>query len=244
MPPTDASDPDAPDGAAKPAAKPTDKPAHKPAHKPADKPAAGPAKRGSDKRADKPAAGPANPAAGSDKRADKPAARRRSWRVGRLRPAAYRAVRTAHIVVSGGWLGVGLGKLVLEVAALTAGSAQRAAALFAAATEIGCAFPPMILGTLLTGVTLAVGTRWGLLRYYWVITKLALTLAVVATAMALVDGWADQALAIHPDGVDPPPGFGLGPLELLAVLSGVYMAMLLAATVVSVYKPWGRIAWR
>ncbi|MBO0850842.1 MAG: hypothetical protein J2P20_15375, partial [Pseudonocardia sp.] len=156
----------------------------------------------------------------------------------------YRAVRTAHIVVSGGWLGVGLGKLVLEIAALTTGSAQRAGALFAAATAIGCAFPPMIVATLLSGVALAVGTRWGLLRYYWVVTKLGLSLAVVVTAMALVDGWADQAWPFHRDRADAVPECAAGPLGMLTSLSGVYMVMLLVATVVSVYKPWGRIDWR
>jgi hypothetical protein len=158
----------------------------------------------------------------------------------RLGPRAYRALRTAHIVTSGGWLGVGIGKLVLEVSALTAGSAQRAEALFTAATAIEWLFPPMIVATLLTGVLLAVGTRWGLLRYYWVLTKLGLTLAVVVTAMALVDGLASRAMPVHPDGTDPVPS----PMKLLTSMSAVYAALLLVAMVVSVYKPWGRIAWR
>lgn len=212
MPPTDASEPDAPRGATEPTR---------------------PAPRRTAARPGKPAEPGARRGPG-----------RRAWRVGRLRPAAYRAVRTAHIVVSGGWLGVGIGKLVLEILALTTGSAERASALFAAATEIGCAFPPMIVATLLTGVALAVGTRWGLLRYYWVITKLGLSLAVVVTAMALVDGWADQVWPFDRDRAGPLPGCAAGPLGLLTSLGGVYMAMLLVATVVSVYKPWGRVDWR
>lgn len=152
----------------------------------------------------------------------------------RLGPRAYRALRTAHIVVSGGWLGVGIGKLVLEIGALTTGSTQRAEALYTAATTIGWVFPPMIVATLLTGVLLAVGTRWGLLRYYWVLTKLGLTLTVVVTAMALVDGLTSRAV----------PGVAVSPMKLVTSMSAVYAALLLVAMVVSVYKPWGRIAWR
>ncbi|WP_051580238.1 hypothetical protein [Pseudonocardia acaciae] len=175
--------------------------------------------------------------------ADPTAVRRRRGpgRGGRLGPRAYRVLRAAHIVVSGGWLGVGIGKLVLELGAVTAGSARRAEALFMAATAISKVFPPMIMATLLTGVVLCLGTRWGLLRYYWVVTKLGLTLAVVVTALSLLDGLAWQALPIHPVGADAVAG---GPVGLLTSLSGVYTATLLVATVVSVYKPWGRISWR
>ncbi|WP_028926036.1 hypothetical protein [Pseudonocardia acaciae] len=166
--------------------------------------------------------------------------RRRVW----LRPPVYRALRSAHIATSVAWLGIVLGKLVLELGVLTAASGRRAESLFTAATAITRAFPPLVFATLVTGVLLGLGTRWGLLRYYWVVTKLALSLAVVVTAVTLVEGLARSAMPSSTDELDPGATVLTAPAELLAWLTGAYVAMLLVATVVSVYKPWGRVRWR
>jgi hypothetical protein len=40
---------------------------------------------------------------------------------------------------------------------------------------VNVAFSPAAIGTLVTGILLSLGTKWGLLRHYWVATKLAPT---------------------------------------------------------------------
>lgn len=57
---------------------------------------------------------------------------------------------------------------------------------------------PFSLAALLTGVVQSVGTAWGLLRHYWVIAKLLIT--VLATLLLLVH--------MQPVGTSPtrPPG--------------------------------------
>jgi hypothetical protein len=71
---------------------------------------------------------------------------------------------------------------------------------------------------LLTGVLLGLGSKYGLLRYWWVAVKLALNL--VLTGLVLV------SLAPVGDLIFPPI---------------VSPTALLVAMVLAVFKPWGRI---
>jgi len=45
----------------------------------------------------------------------------------------------------------------------------------------GSSLAPIL--TLMTGVVLGLGTKWGVFNYTWVVTKLVLTVAVPATAI-------------------------------------------------------------
>lgn len=152
----------------------------------------------------------------------------------KLSRPARRASLVVHVAVSASWLGLTLGLLALAVTATTTGSAVtaeasvRAMRLFADWLLLPCA-----LLTLLSGVLLSVGTRWGLARHRWVLTKLWLTLATTAaTAFALRPG-VHSTLAGMTDG-GPPPGPGdLLPGPIVSLLAYVFM------TAISVLKPWG-----
>jgi hypothetical protein len=126
-----------------------------------------------------------------------------------------------HVVCSVGWLGVLVASLTLCVAALGSDDPTRVAALYTAvATLTDAFFLPGTVLVLLTGVVLGIGTKWGLVRFYWVLTKLAIALVLLVVANFV---FADQETA---------SAFGL--LTLLTIL----------ATVLSVLKPWGRVNWR
>jgi hypothetical protein len=60
---------------------------------------------------------------------------------------------------------------------------------------VNTAFPPAAIGTLVTGVLLSMGTKWGLLQHYWVATKLALSVGVIVTGIALVDRLIRQSIS-------------------------------------------------
>ena len=160
----------------------------------------------------------------------------------------------AHVVVSVGWLGVVAAMLVLSVSAATtddAGTAEAAYVLIGEVSDVLVAPPPASLGlaALLTGVVLSVGAKWGLFGYYWIVVKLALTVAVIVSGVYLVDGWIRQAGALAGEatgpvtgpvtGSAPGPGLGSSPV-LLIYASAIHLLMLGAATVISVYKPWGK----
>lgn len=161
----------------------------------------------------------------------------------RVSPALYKLLLTAHIIVAVGWLGVVFAKVVLGLGAVTSNARDLFAALYVSMDVVNVAFPPMAIGTIVTGVLLSLGTKWGLLQHYWVATKLALTVGVIATAVQLGDRFLRQASAA-PSGTAVGDGsilaIAAAPATLLLALSGAHLLMLGVATVASVYKPWGK----
>ena len=160
----------------------------------------------------------------------------------RLSPALYRLALVAHLAVSVSWLGVVLAKLVLGLAAVTS-APDVAGGLYLALGVINVAFPPLAIATVVSGVVLSLGTRWGLLRHTWVVTKLLLTVGVIVTAVRLGDGLVRGALAApagSPLGDGTPAGLLASPAGRLLGLTAAHLLMLAVATVLSVYKPWGR----
>jgi hypothetical protein len=96
--------------------------------------------------------------------------------------------------------------------------------------------------SLASGVVLALGSKYGLLRYWWVAIKLALNLGLTALV----------PLALHPtilDAVDRANAYaatGAGDLSVgnLVFPPIVSPTALLVAMILSVFKPWGRISGR
>jgi uncharacterized membrane protein len=157
-------------------------------------------------------------------------------------PSLYKLLLTTHVIVSVGWLGVVFAKLVLGLAAMTSNAPDVADALYVSMGVLNVAFPPLAIGTIVTGVLLSLGTKWGLLQHYWVATKLTLTVGVIATAVQLGGRLVRESIAA-PSGPAADAGTILGLASaptLLLSLSVAHLLMLGAATVISVYKPWGK----
>ena len=103
----------------------------------------------------------------------------------RVSPSQYDFLLAAHIIVSVGWLGVVFARLVLGLAALRTNAPDDFAALYVSIGVLNVAFPPLAIGTIVSGVLLSLGTRWGLFQHYWVVTKLVLAVGVIVTALQL-----------------------------------------------------------
>ncbi len=105
------------------------------------------------------------------------AVERRRWRLGRR---ARHTVLAVHIAVSVGLLGDSAGFLAVAIRHTTSNdpafidTTREVLRMFALFFGI-----PLSFLALLTGLALGVGTHWGVLRYPWVITKLALILSVI-----------------------------------------------------------------
>ncbi|MFF7046281.1 DUF2269 family protein [Streptomyces massasporeus] len=153
----------------------------------------------------------------------------------RLNRRSRRAALVVHVTVSACWLGLTLGLLALGITAATTGSpatveaSVRAMKLFADWLLLPVAFL-----TLLSGLLLSLGTKWGLARYRWVYTKFWLTLATTtATVFALRPGVNSAVTAVAAGGPLPDAGDVLfGPVVSLSAY--IFMA------VISVLKPWGK----
>jgi hypothetical protein len=145
----------------------------------------------------------------------------------RVSGALYRLLLTTHIILSVGWLGVVVAKLALAMVAMNAGPGA-SSAMFASMDVLNRVFPPAAIGTFVTGVTLGLGTKWGLVQHYWVAVKMVLTVAVPATAVQIGDRLMQPAATQVGSAA-----------TLLVALSVAHLLMLGAATVLSVYRPWG-----
>ncbi|MEU8386109.1 hypothetical protein [Streptosporangium sp. NPDC048865] len=152
------------------------------------------------------------------------------------RPRFRKAALAVHVAVSVGWLGIAAAMVTMGVVlrhtrdpAVARGGYRMMAVL-----DDGVVIPVALL-TLTTGVVSGLSSNWGVLGYHWVLAKLGLVLLAMANGFFFLHGWTGQALAHAVDAVDAHPVRGLLVAGNLAAF-----VLLAAATVLSVYKPWGR----
>lgn len=144
----------------------------------------------------------------------------------------------AHVAVSVGWLGSVSVFLVFAVVGLTSEDAGLVRASYLSSDLVTrYMIVPLCAGALITGLVQSLGTHWGLVRHYWVIAKLALT--IVGTALLLLHTRPIQYLA----GVAAESTLGAGDhrqlrIQLVADASAAII-LLLVTTGLSVYKPQG-----
>lgn len=100
-------------------------------------------------------------------------------------PPVRKFALTAHVTASVGWLGSVAAFLVLAIAGLRSGDAQIVRATYLAMNLLAWyIIVPLCFVSLATGLIQALGTPWGLLRHYWVIIKLLIT--VFSTVILMV----------------------------------------------------------
>ncbi len=150
----------------------------------------------------------------------------------------------AHITLAVGWIGAVAGYIALDVAAATSQDAQTLRAAYLAMEVIAWyVIVPLALASLLSGLVMSVGTKWGLFRHYWVLISLLLT--IIATVVLVVE---TQTISHFADiAADPTTSSDdLGALGSTLVHSAGGTVVLLVILVLNVYKPRGmtRYGWR
>ena len=150
----------------------------------------------------------------------------------RFPPRWRKALLTAHVVTAVGWLGVDLVLLTFGVAGLAGADPDL---VYPAQSLVGrVLFVPLSVAVWLIGVVTALGTPWGLLRHRWVLVKFLLTTAMLGLVLFLLrPGLADAGELA---GALPDPE-----RVNMVVAPSVSTSLLLFATAVSTYKPWGRV---
>ncbi len=160
-----------------------------------------------------------------------------------MTPALRKMTITAHVTFSVGWLGAVAAFLVLSIAAgQTSHDAEVVRGAYLSMDLISrFVIIPMCFAALTTGLLQALGTPWGLFRYYWIVMKFGLAIfatiallihqfAVMAEAAKRVSGTAAETL-FSPD---------LGPLKTELVRApSLAILLLVVVTTLGVYKPWG-----
>jgi uncharacterized membrane protein len=161
----------------------------------------------------------------------------------RLGTRTRRAVLVTHIASAGAWLGVDVAMAVLIVTAMT--TDEPATLVFSLqALELVSIWPLLACGLLclLSGIVLGLGSRWGVVRYWWVATKLALNLVLTGlVVVSLQSEVVEQAALARRFSAGEAVTFDLSNLIYPPTVSPT---LLLVAITLSVVKPWGRIRRR
>jgi hypothetical protein len=155
-----------------------------------------------------------------------------------MSPRLRRFVLTTHVTTSVGWLGAVASFLALAIAGLTSRETQTVQAAYLAMELTGWfVIVPLSLASPLTGLVQSLGSTWGLFRHYWVLVKFLIT--IPATVLLLVHMRPIGHLARVVEETTLAGGELAGLRIQLVADAGAALVVLLAATVLSVYKPRG-----
>ena len=150
-----------------------------------------------------------------------------------------KALLTVHVLSSVGWVGAVLVYLALGAAAVTSENMGLVRGVHVAMDWAAwVVLVPLAGASLVSGVMQSLATPWGLFRHYWVIFKLVIT--VIATVVLVAyTGTLDVFAKVA--SYDPFTSADLDVLRSPSVVihSTGALILLLAATILGVYKPAG-----
>ena len=142
-----------------------------------------------------------------------------------------------HLTVSVGWIGAVAGYMALDVTAATSQDGQMLRTAYLGMDVIArYVIVPLAFASLVTGLIVSLGTKWGLFRHYWVLISFIMT--VIATIVLLVEtrtisGFAEIA-ASRATTVETLRSLGS---TLVHSIGG--SVVLLVVLVLNLYKPQG-----
>lgn len=170
------------------------------------------------------------------------ATRRTGWR---LSPRQRKATLLLHIIAGIGWMGADIVLFLLLLTGLTTDDGAVAASSYiAVGVFVPVVVPVLSIGMLATGLLLGWGTKWGLLRYWWVVVKLALAvIMVVLVIFSLVPSINDLAqpdATLSASDVRESLGSATTGLMFPPIVSFI---MLGTAAILSVFKPGRQTPW-
>jgi hypothetical protein len=151
----------------------------------------------------------------------------------------------AHVACSVGLLGAVAAFLALAVAGLASRDGEIVRAAYVAGGVLAwVVILPLAFAALTTGLIQALGTTWGLFRHYWVLIKLLLTVLTVVVLLLQMEG-IDHMAEVTAQGMLAGSDL-LGLRRSLRFHAASGLVVLIATTVLSIYKPRGltRYGWR
>jgi uncharacterized membrane protein len=159
-------------------------------------------------------------------------------------PRLRKFALAAHLIASVGWIGAVAAYIALDVVAATNQDTQTLRAVYLAMELIArYVIVPLAIASLLTGIVMSLGTKWGLFRHYWVLISFLLTM--IATVVLVLE---TQTISYFADRAADPTASSddLHALANTLVHSVGGTVVLLVILVLNVYKPRGMTpyGWR
>jgi uncharacterized membrane protein len=157
-------------------------------------------------------------------------------------PKVRKVVLTLHVIFAVGWLGTDFAMLALGIIGFTGSNIETMRESYVSMERLGdFVVVPAGLCAVLTGLLLGLGTRWGLLRHYWVAVKLILGLgALTLAAFALRAQLHEAASLVKKPGASTDIGFVS---ITLIVAPSVALVLYSSNVVLSIFKPWGKTSY-
>ncbi len=154
-----------------------------------------------------------------------------------MSPTIRKLALAIHLTCSIGWLGAVVAYLALDLTVATSRDPQLVrAAWIGMGTIVTAVILPLALASLVTGLVMALGTKWGLFRHWWVLISFVLT--VVATLVLVSETRVVSSIAARAADPGTPADQLLSyPPTLLHSVGG--LIVLLVVQVLNVYKPQG-----
>lgn len=159
-----------------------------------------------------------------------------------MTPSLRKFALAIHLTASVGWIGAVVAYLALVIVAMIKQDAQTMRTTWSAMHMIGWyVIVPASIASLFTGLIMSLGTHWGLLRHYWVLFSLVLTVfATVVLLQHMQDLNATLTMLAQM------PSMAVAGLQGELIHSGGGLLVLLVIQVLNVYKPRGMTGygWR
>lgn len=157
-----------------------------------------------------------------------------------LAPPLRKLLLLLHIVTAVGWPGAVAAFLVLAGSGLNSTNPQIVRSAYLTMPPITWyVIVPLAFASLLTGLLLSLTTKWGLFRYYWILAKFLIN--TLSLFLLLLHTRVISAVATAAEKNNLSVADLHGERVQLVVISIAALLALMAATILSVYKPQGRV---
>jgi hypothetical protein len=163
-----------------------------------------------------------------------------------MSPGLRNLVLTVHVTSSVGWIGAVMAFLGLVIAGMANEGDVLLTSVWIGMGLIGpFIIVPLATASLITGIVIALGTKWGLFQHYWVLFSLALTVLatlILLSNMQSVNAYVSLAGSSEGSHVSQ---LRQG-LQSELIHSGLGVLVLVVIQILNIYKPRGLTAygWR
>ncbi|CAM4040165.1 hypothetical protein [Saccharibacillus endophyticus] len=160
--------------------------------------------------------------------------------------ATRKLILTLHVITTMGWLGSAAAYIPIASYALSNQNANTIKATIQIMSLVANVIVlPVAFASLITGIILSLGTKWGLVRHLWIFFKLVFTALAVFMLVAYTFE-LNHAVAIAEKGMLSNEDLNVlqSPIHLIHPIGG--LLIVISAAILSVYKPKGmtRYGWR
>jgi hypothetical protein len=159
----------------------------------------------------------------------------------RMAPRLRKLALSVHLSVSIGWIGSVLAYLALGLTAVTTDDDRTLRAAWIAMDLTGWfVIVPLAITSVVTGLIMSLGTKWGLFRHYWVLYSFIMTVVAAVVLVLHMPDVSELATVARAGAVGADLEHLLGRLRSGDLLHpSLGLVVLLTVQVLNLYKPTG-----